>query len=120
MELYNRGEGTVAIKSTVGKLKEVLPPRREMSCVGSVEYVDRAIHAETEVGQNIVFRKDLSYSFENEVRAVILDPGQWGFHRGAAMTGEPWEQRVEDNIRRLYERVGEVTPAELDSPDLPR
>jgi hypothetical protein len=119
-ELYNRGEGTVAIKSTAGRLKDVLRSRPETSCVGSVEYVNRSTHAEREVGQNIVFRKDLSYSFENEVRAVILDPGEWGYQRGLIMAGESGAERVEDDIRRLYERAQSLTPAELDSPEFTR
>jgi hypothetical protein len=85
-----------------------------------VEYVNRSTHAEREVGQNIVFRKDLSYSFENEVRAVILDPGEWGYQRGLIMAGESGAERVEDDIRRLYERAQSLTPAELDSPEFTR
>jgi hypothetical protein len=100
-DLYNRGEGTVAIKSTVGRLSEVVQTRKQMSCIGDVEYIHRPTHAETEVGQSIVFRKDHSYSFENEVRAVILDPNQWGYHKGLNMTGEPAE-RLEERIRQLY------------------
>jgi len=115
-DLYNRGEGTVAIKSTVGRLSEVVQTRKQMSCIGDVEYIHRPTHAETEVGQSIVFRKDHSYSFENEVRAVILDPNQWGYHKGLNMTGEPAE-RLEERIRQLYQRVESVTPAELETPE---
>jgi len=119
-DLYNRGEGTVAIKSTVGRLKEVLRSRKEMSCVGSVNYIHRPTYAEAEVGQTIVFRKDLSYSFENEVRAVILDPNEWGYHRGLSMAGEPAAARLEEEIRQLYQRIESVTPAELETPEVTR
>jgi hypothetical protein len=81
-ELYNRGEGTVAIKSTAGRTKGCPPvSTRDVVCRQCGIRL-RSTHAEREVGQNIVFRKDLSYSFENEVRAVILDPGEWGYQRG--------------------------------------
>jgi hypothetical protein len=115
-DLYNRGEGTVAIKSTVQRLKDVLRSRPETSGIGSVQYVDRSNHAESEVGQSIVFRKDLSYVFENEVRAVILDPGEWGFNRGLSMAG-PGADRVAENIRKIYERADTLSPKDLDSPE---
>ena len=56
-ELYNRGEGTVAIKSTVGRLKEVLRSRPETSCVGSVKYVNRSTHAEKGVRRTSFFAR---------------------------------------------------------------
>jgi hypothetical protein len=117
-ELYNRGEGTVAIKSTVGQLKEILRSRPQMSCVGSVKYINRSTHAEEEVGQSIVFRKDRSYDFENEVRAVLLDPNEWGYHRGLNMAGQPWADQVVEQIQQLYQRIENVTPAELESPEM--
>jgi hypothetical protein len=116
-ELYNRGEGTVAIKSTVGQLKEILRSRPQMSCVGSVKYINRSTHAEEEVGQSIVFRKDRSYDFENEVRAVILDPNEWGYHLGLNMVG-PSAEQVKEQIQQLYQRVENVTSGELESPEM--
>jgi hypothetical protein len=87
-ERYNRGEGTVAIKSTVGRLKSLLQKQREMCCVGKVNYVHRPTYSEQEVGPTVVFRKDISYDFEKEVRGVIFDAEAWGFEIGQSVAVE--------------------------------
>jgi hypothetical protein len=71
-DLYNKGDGTVAIKSTVGLLKKALTTASELCSVGRVNYVPWDTHSESYVDPfAICFRKDLSYRHEEEVRALM-------------------------------------------------
>jgi len=111
--LYNRGDGTVAIKSTVGRLKELIKSRKEMRGVGWVSYVHRPTFAEKEVGPTIVFRKDVSYDFEKEIRAVIFDAEEWGFQltQSLPVDGDAAAKRREELFQRLENvvRAGNVS-----------
>ena len=75
-DVYGKGEGTVAIQSTVGQLKESLAPEPRPIILGRVNYVHW--HLEKSGLKidpiSICFRKDQSYKHEAEVRAAILDP----------------------------------------------
>jgi len=89
-DIYGRGEGTVAIRSTVGQLKEALASERRPLFIGRVNYVRWNVETS---GLNIdpisiCFRKDQSYKHEEEVRAVILDGELLGYEIGRAQEGD--------------------------------
>lgn len=71
-DLYGKGSGSVAIKSTIGLLKKVVAPYGRAVFIGEVKYVDWK--ADTFDSHNILgmcVRKSLSYRHESEVRMVI-------------------------------------------------
>ena len=72
-DIYGKGSGVVAIKSTVGLLKEAVASYKWDVMISRVKYID---WNERNWGGNALemcVRKDLSYAHESEVRAVI-----WG------------------------------------------
>jgi hypothetical protein len=90
-DLYNKGEGTVAVTSTVGLIKEVLQQEPEECSVGRVDYIPWKTHDDLPDAFYRCFRKDLSYQHELEIRAVL--------HRfrttlSSLREGEPFEQLI--------------------------
>lgn len=72
-DIYGKGSGVVAIKSTVGLLKEAVASYDWDVFISRVNYVDwNAVNWGGNALQ-ICVRKDVSYAHESEVRAVI-----WG------------------------------------------
>jgi len=72
-DIYGKGSGVVAIKSTVGRLKEALGAYPRKVFVGRVKYVEWSEVAWNLNGLAMVMRKDLSYEHEEELRAAL-----WG------------------------------------------
>jgi hypothetical protein len=72
-DLYGKGSGIVAVKSTVEKLKEAVAESPLRIFLGKVNYVDWSRAPWDNNALTMCFRKDLSYQHEAEVRAVIWD-----------------------------------------------
>jgi len=73
-DLYGKGSGIVAVKSTVGKLKEAIAESPLRIFLGQVNYVDWNVAPWNNNALVMCFRKDLSYQHEAEFRAAIWDP----------------------------------------------
>jgi hypothetical protein len=71
--IYGKGGVTVAIKTTVGNLKQAISESLRRIFLGKVNYVNwrSAYFGNSPLG--MCFRKDSSYDYEKEVRAVIWD-----------------------------------------------
>lgn len=69
-DLYGKGSGVVAIKTTVGNLKEQLGHGERTVHLAAVRYIDMEANDICEVEQ-LILRKDVSYQHEQEVRAFI-------------------------------------------------
>ena len=72
-DIYGKGSGVVAIKSTVGRLKEMLNTYSRKVFIGLVKYVEWNEAAWNLNALAMVMRKDRSYEHEQELRAVL-----WG------------------------------------------
>jgi hypothetical protein len=71
-DLYGRGSGIIAIKSTVGKLREAIAAYGKPIYISKTRYVDwSGVHGLDNV-LVACSRKDLSYEHEAEVRAIIM------------------------------------------------
>jgi hypothetical protein len=70
-DIYGKGSGVVAIKSTVGLLKEVVSPILWPVFIAQVDYVDWGDLSFRGNALQMCARKDLSYAHEAEVRAII-------------------------------------------------
>jgi hypothetical protein len=137
---YGTGEESVAVVSTLARLRATVPERVD---VGHVDYVN----FETEMFYSAnpshrAFQKILQLQDEREVRAVISDPtntnpdGKWsivikqgeerGYHVSVDVAGliesvviSPRSQHIIDEIRDLIKRHGlnvEVRPSTLSAP----
>jgi hypothetical protein len=77
-DLYGRGSGIIAIKSTVGNLREAIAAYDKPIYISKTKYVD---WSDAHGLDNVLVacsRKDLSYEHEAEVRAIIMpDSPQW-------------------------------------------
>jgi hypothetical protein len=70
-DLYGKGNRTIAIKSTIGRLKEIIAPLGYPVYIGEVKYVD---WHDAPFDNNVLAmcaRKSLSYRHESEVRILI-------------------------------------------------
>ncbi|MDQ1388335.1 MAG: hypothetical protein QOF56_1789 [Acidobacteriaceae bacterium] len=107
-DIYGKGSGIVAIKSTVGLLKEAVASYNWDVFISRVRYID---WNELNWGGNALemcVRKDASYAHESEVRAVI-----WGL--GSRPGGSPLVTMLPDNDMASI-RSGEevdIDPARL-------
>jgi hypothetical protein len=98
-DLYGKGEGTVAIRSTVGKLKKALESESDFIFVGDAKYVPwNAEKAHPSIDPiSICFRKDESYRHEAEVRAAIFGAKFLGIELGKRNEG--------DTMKEIKERI---------------
>jgi hypothetical protein len=112
-DIYGKGSGVVAIKSTVGLLKEAFATYQWNVLVSRVKYIDwndAGWHWDNN-GLTLCCRKDISYSHESEVRAIIwgLEPQPKGgpplVKLGPDMTQIPTGQEVEVDPARLITEV---------------
>jgi len=72
-DLYGKGSGIVAVKSTVGRLKEVVATYGTSVFISKLRYFD---WNEAPGLDNVLVacsRKDMSYQHESEVRAIIMN-----------------------------------------------
>ena len=77
-DTYGKGSGVVAIKSTVGRLKETLSAYPRQIFIGRVKYVGWSELAWHLNALAMVMRKDRSYEHEQELRAVLWGLGTDG------------------------------------------
>jgi hypothetical protein len=71
-DLYGRGSGIVAVKSTAGRLREAASKYEKPVYISKTSYVD---WSQAYGLDNVLVagsRKDLSYQHESEVRAIIM------------------------------------------------
>ncbi|MGH9343796.1 MAG: hypothetical protein ACRD19_08550 [Terriglobia bacterium] len=81
-KLYVRGPEGVAIRSTVGRLKGL--PERSDFVIGKVRYIDYETTTQPRIDPAcswlqpymLIFQKRRSYKHEQEVRLVLLNPGE--------------------------------------------
>jgi hypothetical protein len=71
-DLYGKGIGIVAIKSTVGRLKEAVATHDEPVFISKTRYVDWNDAPGLDNVLVACSRKDLSYRHESEVRVIIM------------------------------------------------
>jgi len=74
-DLYGKGSGIVAVKTTVDKLKLAIAESPLRIFLGTVKYIDWRVAPWDNNSLAMCFRKDLSYEHETEVRAIIWDEG---------------------------------------------
>jgi hypothetical protein len=72
-DLYGKGGCSVAVKTTVGNLKEAISESPLRIFLAEVKYVDWSLAPFDNNGLVMCFRKDSSYEHEKEIRAVIWD-----------------------------------------------
>ena len=77
-DLYGRGSGIIAIKSTVGKLRNAIAAYDKPVYISKARYVDWNDAYGLDNVLVACSRKDLSYEHEAEVRAIIMrDSPTW-------------------------------------------
>jgi hypothetical protein len=84
-DLYGKGSGVVAVKTTVAKLKLAIAESSLRIFLGKVQYIDWSDSTWANNGLVMCFRKDASYRHEAEVRAIIWDPDQISRNMSAAL-----------------------------------
>ena len=112
-DIYAKGSGVVAIKSTVGLLKEAFATYKWNVYVSRVKYINWSdAGGWNSNGLTLCSRKDISYSHESEVRAIIwgLEPQPQGGSSLVKLTGDymtqiPAGQEVEVDPVRLITEV---------------
>jgi hypothetical protein len=72
-DLYGRGSGIVAIKSTVGRLRKAVATYDGPVFISKTKYVDWNDAPGLDNVLVACSRKDLSYQYESEVRIMIMD-----------------------------------------------
>ena len=72
-DLYGKGSGIVAVKTTVENLKLAIAESPLRIFLGSVKYLDWNLASWDNNSLVMCFRKDSSYQHEAEVRAIIWD-----------------------------------------------
>ena len=72
-DLYGKGSGIVAVKTTVENLKLAIAELPLRIFLGSVKYLDWDLASWDNNSLVMCFRKDSSYQHEAEVRAIIWD-----------------------------------------------
>ena len=77
-DLYGKGSGIVAVKTTVALLKEAIGSYHERVFVVAVSYVDWNLAPWDNNSLVMCARKDSSYQHESEVRALIWNPQALG------------------------------------------
>jgi hypothetical protein len=102
-DLYSRGNGTVAVASTIGLIKEVLQQESQLCSMGRVKYIPWATHRDADIDPlSICFRKDSSYEHEAEIRAVI--------HEWSLFDAELTKAKAGDTLSGVFAR----TPGGID------
>jgi hypothetical protein len=78
-DIYRRAGPVIAVKSTVGLLKQTFAVYNKSVNIGNVKYTDWNNEAPWDNNLLVMcVRKELAYLHEAEVRAVILDPDNVG------------------------------------------
>lgn len=72
-DLYGKGSGIVAVKSTVGRIKDAVSRNERAVFISKTKYIDwNKAHGLDNV-LVACSRKDLSYQHESEVRVIIME-----------------------------------------------
>jgi hypothetical protein len=112
-DLYGKGSGAIAVKSTVGYLKQAIMESPLRIFLGWVNYVDWNNSSSHPSTLAMCFRKDSSYEHEKEVRAVIWDQDQISRNMSDALVAarsrsdypdsgeDPFILRKEDGVRGI-------------------
>jgi hypothetical protein len=98
-DLFSKGSGIVAVKSTVGRLKEVLATYKRPVFISKLRYFDWNDAPGLDNVLVACSRKDLSYEHECEVRAIVM-----GESRGRA-SSRSRGIRVPIDIEKLISEV---------------
>lgn len=98
-DLYGKGTGIVAVKSTVGRLKEAVATHNQPVFISKLRYFDWNDAPGLDNVLVACSRKDLGYQHESEVRAIIM-----GFSRDRSAK-QPIGIRVPVNIERFFTEV---------------
>lgn len=85
-DLYGKGSGTVAVKTTIESLKEAISESPLRIFLAEVKYVDWNLAPFDNNSLVMCFRKDSSYEHEKEIRAVISDVDIIGRNMSDALT----------------------------------
>jgi hypothetical protein len=95
-DLYGKGSGIVAVKSSVGLLKAELASFSASIHIAQVNYIDWDTHNWNINSLVMSARKDSSYQHESEVRAMIWEviPLNSPAFLGIAGTDKPWQERT--------------------------
>ena len=72
-DLYGKGSGNIAIKSTVGLLKSAVKRYHQPLYISKVGYLDWSGASGLDNVLVACSRKDLSYQHESEVRLIVMD-----------------------------------------------
>jgi hypothetical protein len=72
-DLYGKGSGIVAVKSTVGRLREAAATYDKPVYISKVKYVDWNDRPGIDNVLVACSRKDLSYQHESEVRVIVFE-----------------------------------------------
>jgi hypothetical protein len=109
-DLYRKGSGVIAIKSTIGRLKEAVGHYGKPVYVGEVKYVDWKAAPWDNNLLAMCVRKVLAYKHESEIRAMI-----WGFDQSNAKSPlvKPGQDQTWENA---LENFAEGTPPGLEVP----
>lgn len=102
-DIYRRGGCVIAVKSTIGRLKEAMANFEKPVHIAEVKYVD---WKDTPWDNNLLaicVRKELAYRHEAEVRAVIWDVELEA--RGRLLIGSKYAPKWMGNLERLQEEV---------------
>jgi len=108
-DLYGKGSGIVAVKSTVALLKEALEDFTRPVFIAKVDYVDWSQASWSNNGLVMCARKDISYQHEGEVRAMI-----WG--HDLVLVSSPPGPDDDPNWEKTLVRAAEAIPVGLPVP----
>ena len=113
-DLYSRGGGMVAVKTTIEHLKLAIAESSLRIFLGCVKYLDWNLASWDNNSLAMCFRKDSSYKHEEEVRAVIWDQDRISQNMSDALVAarsrsdypnsgsDPFLLRKEDGRHEIY------------------
>lgn len=100
-DLYGKGSGIVAVKSSVGLLKTELASFHGPVYIARVDYIDWRTALPDNHAYAMCARKDSSYEHESEVRAIILEweapsssASASSVLAGSSAAKVPWQERT--------------------------
>jgi hypothetical protein len=101
-DLYGKGSGIVAVKTTVGRLKQAIAESPLRVFLGEVNYVDWNLAEWRNNPLMMCFRKDSSYKHESELRAIIWDQGVIARNMSDALVAARSRNDYPDSIPDLF------------------
>ena len=106
-KLYLKSREGVAIQSTYAKLKQSVIDQKDIVRIGKVQYIDYETEMIKEEGlTKPFFYKRKSFSHENEIRAIILEPPVTApsdiFDRGTIRDGLQIKVDLSSLVQKVY------------------